>query len=248
MNSKLVLIGLILCGARAWAGEQLADSLSRMPEQITVVTVEDIFAEVVTVTPVEPIDTHRRLYLAAKTNMLFDALLVPNVAVEAYLGKNWSVGASWMYAWWDKNSTHKYWRIYGGDIFARRWLGSPAADKPLSGHHVGAFVGVNTYDFEFGGIGHMGGYPGHNIFKQWNWLFGIEYGYSLPVARRLNIDFTIGVGYYGGRYYKYKPEYGVYVWQATRRLNWIGPVKAEVSLVWLIGHDNVNPPKGGDGL
>ena len=41
-----------------------------------------------------------------------------------------------------------------------------------------------------------------------------EYGYSLPIARRLNIDFTIGAGYWGGIYHEYKPEADYYVWQS----------------------------------
>jgi hypothetical protein len=67
----------------------------------------------------------------------------------------------------------------------------------------------------------------------------------LPIARRLNIDFTIGVGYVGGKYYDYKPIDGHYVWQATKKRRWFGPTKAEISLVWLIGRGNSNKQKGG---
>ena len=65
----------------------------------------------------------RNLYLAVKTNMLYDALLVPNIGVELYLGKDWSVGANWMYAWWKTDRRHWYWRTYGGDIAIRKWFG-----------------------------------------------------------------------------------------------------------------------------
>lgn len=37
-------------------------------------------------------------YAGVKTNMLYDALLVPNGGLEIYLGKNWSIDAYWMYA------------------------------------------------------------------------------------------------------------------------------------------------------
>ena len=73
----------------------------------------------------------------------------------------------------------------------------------------------------------------------------MEYGYSLPIARRLNLDFALGVGYWGGKYYKYIPRDGHYVWQATRNRHWFGPTKAGVSLVWLIGRGNTNSTKGG---
>ena len=38
----------------------------------------------------------------------------------------------------------------------------------------------------------MGGEPGGTLWDKGNYAVGVEYGYSLPVARRLNIDFTIG--------------------------------------------------------
>lgn len=51
----------------------------------------------------------------------------------------------------------------------------------------------------------------------------------------------------GGRYYEYEPLDGHYVWKATKNRHWIGPTKAEVSLVWLLGHGNYNnKKKGGD--
>lgn len=69
----------------------------------------------------------------------------------------------------------------------------------------------------------------------------MDYGYSLPVARRLNLDFTIGFGYLGGRYREYLPDWDDttgtmhYVWQATRDRAYFGPSRLEVSLVWIIG-------------
>ncbi len=184
-------------------------------------------------------------YMALKTNMLYDLLAVPNVSAEFYLGRNWSVVGNWMYGWWKDDNVHRYWRIYGGDVALRRWFGHKAYEKPLTGHHVGVYAGVVTYDFEFGGTGYMGGLPGRTLWDRCNFTAGVEYGYSLPIARRLNIDFTIGLGYLGGRYVRYVPDDGCYVWQATRNLCWFGPTKAEVSLVWLIGHGNYNSRKGG---
>ena len=50
----------------------------------------------------------------------------------------------------------------------------------------------------------------------------------------------MGAGYHSGIYYEYIPVDGQYVWQATKRRHWLGPTKAEVTLVWLIGCDNYN--------
>lgn len=184
-------------------------------------------------------------YMDLKTNLLFDALAVPNIGAEFYLGKNLSVVGNWNYGWWDTDRTHRYWRIYGGDIGFRWWFGRKAHEKPLTGHHVGLYGGVVTYDFEFGGKGYMGGLPDRDLWVRCNYYYGVEYGYSLPVARRLNIDFTLGLGYLGGKYLEYVPEGRCYVWQATKYRNWYGPTKAEISLVWLIGRGNTNQRKGG---
>ncbi|MBD5345769.1 MAG: DUF3575 domain-containing protein [Bacteroides sp.] len=184
-------------------------------------------------------------YLNLKTNMLYDAALLPNVGAELYVGKQWSVTANWMYGWWSKNSSHRYWRAYGGDIGTRWWFGRKAGTKPLTGHHIGVYAGIVTYDFEFGGRGYMGGKPGGTLWERCNRTAGIEYGYSLPVSRRINIDFSIGIGYFGGTYFEYLPVDNHYVWQSTRKLTWIGPTKAEISLVWLLGPNNQNTKKGG---
>lgn len=181
-------------------------------------------------------------YMGLKTNLLFDALALPSLGAEFYVGRKWSVVGNWFYGWWDNDNRHRYWRAYGGDIALRRWFGQKAHRKPLTGHHLGVYAGVVTYDFEFGGTGYMGGNPGRTLWDRCNYYAGVEYGFSLPVARRLNIDFTIGLGYLGGKYQKYEPcPYGNgYVWQSTHRLHWFGPTKAEISLVWLIGCDNYN--------
>jgi len=184
-------------------------------------------------------------YMGVRTNMLYDLLAVPNIGVEFYLGKGWSVAADWMYGWWKTDRSHWYWRAYGGDIVVRKWFGHAAEDKPLTGHHLGVYGQIFTYDIETGGRGYMGGKPGGTLWDRMNYTVGVEYGYSLPITRRLNIDFTIGVGYWGGTYHEYKPMDGCYVWQSTKQRHWFGPTKAEVSLVWLIGRGNYNKEKGG---
>lgn len=154
-------------------------------------------------------------YMAAHTNLVQDALLTPNLGLEFYLGRRWSIGGNWHYAWWSDDSRHRYWRNYGGDIYLRRWLGQRAEDKPLTGHHLGLMASLYTYDYEWGGKGYIGGKPGKNLWESPNYAFGVEYGYSLPIARRWNLDFTVGVGYMGGKEVEYEPRDHCYVWRKT---------------------------------
>ena len=189
-------------------------------------------------------------YMALKTNMLYDAAGIPNIGAEFYLGKNISILADWGYAWWGGPRKHIYWRYYGGDVALRWWFGKAAKEKPLQGHHIGAWGQILTYDFSFGKSGLMGGAPGGNIFaKDANGLpsmqkvIGLEYGYSLPVAHRLNIDFTLGVGYYWGVIHKYETINDLYLRTKTSKFGLVGPTKMEVSLVWQLGRENYNKNK-----
>ena len=204
---------------------------------------EVLYTETVITSRKEP----QNFYMDIRTNMLYDAALVPNLGVEFYLDQNFTIGGDWMYAWWSKNSRHRYWRLYGGEIYGRWYFGGLAKRKPLAGHHLGVYMQCVTYDFEFGNKGWMGGRPGWSLWERANWGAGIEYGFSLPVAKRINIDFSLGVGYFGGKVLDYEVVDDHYVWQATKRRHWFGPTRAQISLVWLIGRGNVNikSKKGG---
>lgn len=182
---------------------------------------------------------HRPFLMDIRTNMLYDAAALPNIGVEFWLGGAFSAGLNWQYAWWSKSARHRFWRAYGGDINARWWFGRVSKEKPLSGHHLGVYGQMLTYDLEWGKTGYMGGKPHGTLWQRMNWGAGVEYGYSLPVSRYFNIDFTAGFGYFGGKYYEYRPIDNHDVWMRTRKLNWWGPTKAEISLVWMLGNARI---------
>lgn len=172
-----------------------------------------------------------------KTNLIYDILAVPNIGVEFPLGRKWSLAVNWMYSWWHSDRNHWYWRTYGGDVALRRWFGGREG-RPLTGHHLGIYGQMVTYDFELGAGGILG--------DKWSYAGGIEYGYALPIGRNLNLDFNLGVGYLQGIYKEYLPIDGCYVWQATKMRRYTGPTKLEISLVWMIGgKDREKNRKGG---
>ena len=175
-------------------------------------------------------------YFALKSNLLYDALLVPNLSLEASIGSGWTLGAGGMFAWWSKDAKHRYWRIYGGDLEIRKYFGTLSKSKPLQGHHLGIYGDFLTYDFEFGAKGYQ---------SKVTYAAGIKYGYSHPIANRLNLDFALGIGYLHSNYKTYVPRDGCYVYQETKKRKWLGPTQAEISLVWLLGKGNTNKKKGG---
>lgn len=179
-------------------------------------------------------DSKEKVFLGLKTNMLYNLAMTPNIGAEFNLGKGWSVGVNWGYAWWKSDPKAFYWRVYGGELDIRKYFGKISRKRALSGHHLGIYGQMLTYDFDLGKAG---------ILSKLSYGAGVEYGYSLPVTRTLNVDFGIGVGYFGGEYKVYDPIDDHYVWRETRRRHWLGPTKAEISLVWLIGNKTFR--KGG---
>ena len=175
-------------------------------------------------------------YFALKSNLLYDALLIPNLSLEASISGGWTLGAGGMFAWWSKDAKHRYWRIYGGDLEIRKYFGTLSKSKPLQGHHLGIYGDFLTYDFEFGAKGYQ---------SKATYAAGIKYGYSHPIANRLNLDFALGIGYLHSNYKTYVPRDGCYVYQETKKRKWLGPTQAEISLVWLLGKGNTNKKKGG---
>ena len=169
-------------------------------------------------------------YLAVRTNLLYDAVLVPNVGLEVWLGAGFTLAADWFYTWIPLDQQHFYWQTYGGYLTARYYFGKQAAAQPYGGHHVGIYGSMLTYDVEFGGRGYQA--------DKFGFGGGVEYGYSLPVAKNLCLDFNLGIGYQGREYKTYLPTNdgtGHYVWEGTYKRHWFGPTKAEISLKWLIG-------------
>lgn len=170
--------------------------------------------------------------LALKTNLLYDAVLIPNVGVEVSLGKQWTASADWFYTWFSSDSRHRYWQGYGGYLTVRRYfanhstLNTPHSTFP-TGHHLGAYVLGMTYDVEWGGRGYQADHFGFGA--------GVEYGYAMPIGSQLLLDFSIGIGFQDGEYKEYEPVGDRYVWQATRQRHWFGPTKAEVTLKWVLG-------------
>lgn len=176
--------------------------------------------------------------IALKTNLLHDALLTPDLGMEISIGKKFSVSMEMVYAWWSHSSKHRYWRLRGGWVEARAWLGEQAGKRALSGHHLGVYGSLLNYDFEFGGNGVKS--------PKGTYGAGVCYGYSFPIHPRLNLDVSLRLGYSGGKVMKYKPESGSYVCTDRSFRRYFGPTALEVTLVWFPGRGRKNRPDYGD--
>lgn len=172
----------------------------------------------------------KKMYpLAITTNLLCDVALTPNIGIKVPVGTHLTVGADWMYARWHRASRHRYWHLYGGNLDVQYRIGNvPERYGRFAGHHIGVYASMSCYDFQFGE--HTG-----VLSDKYNYAAGISYTYSMPVARRLNIEFGIGIGCLWGRYKKHHPIDDHDVWLSTHNLQWVGPTRAGISLVWTVG-------------
>lgn len=174
---------------------------------------------------------------AVKTNLLHDLALTPDIGIEAMVAKRFSLSLSGVYAWWSNDSKHRYWRIRGGVMEMRVWLGHRRRERALTGHHIGIYGSVHDYDFEFGGRGWQS--------PDATYGGGVAYGYSVPLNSRLNLDFGIKAGYSAGDVIRYKPQCGAYVCTGRSFRRYLGLTGLDISLVWFPGTGNRNKPDYG---
>lgn len=176
----------------------------------------------------------RKPVFAIRTNMLYDAILTPDLSVEMEMMPQWSFLAEGVWAWWSRESDNRYWRIYGTWIEVRRWLGGRPQQRVFTGHHVGVYGSFHTYDFEFG---HKG-WQSPQTFG-----VGVSYGYSIRLNNRLNLDFGIRAGYSSGSQIKYIPQCGTHVATHHGMRRYFGITGVEVALVWFPGAGKQNNPE-----
>ena len=173
------------------------------------------------------------LWIGIGTNMLYDLAAIPDLAAEVNFSDRWSVGLNAMLAWWNREDGTRYWRIRGFELYGRYYFGR----RRMLGHHVGVYGQLLQYDLRLGKTGYLSGEPGNGFAHYPTWAVGGEYGYTLRICRRLQVDFSLGVGYMGGRYHTYTDVDGHNVWLSRRNRRWFGPTRAGVTLMWIIGKE-----------
>lgn len=177
----------------------------------------------------------RKPLLAVKSNLLFDLALALNVELEVPMGKRWSVAGEWMFPWWQSDKSDLTMQLLAGHGEIRYWLGDRAKRDVMTGWHLGLYGGGGKFDFQvFNDDGSQGDFFDAGL--------SLGYAHRIGRSRSLRMEYTLGVGYLRSNYEAYDrvrdTKYGDikvvrYPWE-TRRLNWIGPTRARISLVWLL--------------
>lgn len=183
--------------------------------------------------PAGPDYSDRRMLFALRTNFL--AIPLANLGIEVPLDRRWSVGADIYYPWiWrrghasgvDQNGVCN--ELMAADVELRYWF--PRKDiqggQRLLGHSIGCYGAAGQYDFERNWSGLQGEF----------YDVGLDYLYAAPLFRgRIHLEAEIGFGFIWStaRPYDCLEPGGVLYHRKgiTRKTTWIGPTRAQISLV-----------------
>lgn len=175
----------------------------------------------------------RKPLFALKTNLLFDLASILNVEVEVPIGNRWSVAGEWMLPWWRNSKSNFTMQLLTGHGEVKYWLGNRMKHETMTGWNLGLYGGGGKYDFQiFNDDGAQG-----DFFD-----IGVSIGYAHKISRNFRMEYSLGFGYLCSDYEAYhwvrNTQYGDikvvdYPWE-THRLNWFGPTRARVSLVWML--------------
>ena len=179
-----------------------------------------------------------RPILAVSTNLVYDLgsiaydmAFTPNFAVEVPIGQRWSVYAEYTFPWWVTPENDRAWQLLKWDLGGRWWFSRHDKSNPmdvLRGHFLGIDLSAGYYDFE----------PKHTGYQGEFQSIGLEYGYAFRLGQHWRLDLYAGAGWMGThyRYYEGTSDDVHLIYQHHGRLNWLGPVKAGVSIKYIFTH------------
>ena len=165
-----------------------------------------------------------------KTNLVGDALLSPNLALEIGLAPKWSLDVSGELNLWDVNG-HKW----------KHWVVQPEARYWLCSRFAGHFFGVHALggQYNFSNIKNSINFLGSDFskltdhrYQGWAAGAGIAYGYAWILDKHWNLEAEIGLGWIYTWYDRYPcAECGTS--QGKGHHNYYGPTKLSLAIEYL---------------
>ena len=179
--------------------------------------------------------------VAVKTNALYWATATPNLGFEFALADRWTFELEGSYNPWTLDAEK--------NMKLKHWLVSPEFRYWFCNSFQGHFIGINGNYTQF----NIGGLPFAmpNLFvnlssdaapmpdlqaariQGWAVGAGLTYGYAFPIARRWNMEFTIGYGWWYTEYDQYESrKCGLFQQEVSRHT--LGPATAGISFIYMI--------------
>ena len=177
--------------------------------------------------------------VAVKTNSLYWLTATPNVGFEFAMAPRWTFEIAGGYNPWtlDKDANVK----------AKHFLVTPEVRYWFCESFQGHFLGINANYTQFNVSGILipevfykeesNGYILDNLqharSQGWAVGAGITYGYAWPIARRWNMEFTLGLGWWYTEYDRFESrKCGLFQDSVARHA--FGPTDLGLSFIYMI--------------
>lgn len=164
---------------------------------------------------------------AVRTNLLYDAFLMPTIGVEWRINRNIGIKLDGSFSHWgdEKGKVQKVWAL-SPEV---RWY--LTRSKNFYVGLGGNYAEYNLYKYMLGGL-----FSDNTGYQGSLWSAGAVVGYQLPLSRSFAIDFNLGLGYMRSEYDSFNMSGDTRVSKAKDQTKtfW-GPTQAGLSLVWTIG-------------
>lgn len=140
--------------------------------------------------------------VSLKTNILYDAILTPNIGVEIGLTPKWSLDISGQLNNWAVKD-HR-WKQAVVQPEARYWFCRRFAGHFIGAHVLGGIYNYGNFDFPVKFLGTD--YRQFKDYRHQGWLAGagLAYGYSWILDKHWNLEAEIGIGLVYTRYDVYR--------------------------------------------
>ena len=177
--------------------------------------------------------------LAVKTNALYWGTATPNLGLEYAMADRWTLELEGGYNPWTFDSEK--------NMKIKHWLVSPEVRYWFCESFLGHFVGINGNYTLF----NISGIPTPGVFidlssntdsktdlknsrvQGWAVGAGVTYGYAFPIARRWNMELTLGYGIWYMEYGQYESRKCGLFQQDVQK--WaLGPTALGVSFMFMI--------------
>lgn len=178
--------------------------------------------------------------LGISTNLLYDLTYVPHYgltsipsfSLEFYPRRgHWTVGADVEWPMWKHYENHRFLQVNNITLWTRRYF------KPSDGRFSGAYLLLNANVARYGIGWEAKGWEGEGIGAS------LGAGYKFKLGKRMFLDMGVAVGAFysaydpyvygfdttGRYYYDYNGDVDKFV-ARSKRLMWIGPTRAYISL------------------
>lgn len=166
--------------------------------------------------------------IAIKNNILYDAILTPNLGVEIGLSEKLTLDVIGNYNPFEWSDT-KMWKHWMIQPELRYWFCEKFSRGYIGVHAHGGQANVGDIEFPFDLYRNLNGLRHEADFLGG----GISVGYQLPLSKRWNLEFSIGGGYAWIKYDKFSLEDDEKI-QSGQTHNYLGLTKATVSIIYII--------------